>query len=56
MAVRKEGEKTKTGRQIEGEKNKKKRLLKERGCVTPTRTGSLNFPPGRRVTEPKANA
>lgn len=56
MAVRKEGEKTKTGRQIEGEKNKKKRLLKERGCVAPTRTGSLNFPPSRRVTEPKANA
>lgn len=39
-----------------GRKKQKKRLLKERGCVTPTRTGSLNFPPGRRVTEPKANA
>lgn len=38
-----------------GRKKQKKRLPKERGCVTPTRTGSLNFPPGRRVTEPKAN-
>ena len=35
---------------------KKKWLLNECSWVTPTRTGSLNFPPSRRVTEPKANA
>lgn len=32
MAVRKEGEKTKTGRQIEGEKNKKKAPERTRLC------------------------
>lgn len=37
MAVRKEGEKTKTGRQIEGEKNKKKGSWKN---------AAVSLPPG----------